>query len=121
MNQPRRPLQKRDRPQAPKKKPPRSSASQRSNRDLPKSRSWIPAIAAVTVLAVVVLAGAFTSGDGDSGAVAGDTSTSTSSTDTATDDSSYGITGLTVPSSTLPAIGTDASDPAVAKTNLSRS
>ena len=126
MNEPRRPLQKRDRPQASsKKKPPRSSASQRSNRDLPKTRSWIPAIAAVTVLAVVVLAGAFSTDDGGSGAVAGDTSTSTQGTDTATDtptdDSSYGITGLTVPPSTLPAIGTDVSDPPVAKTNLSRS
>src|SRR3954447_11475938 len=125
MNEPRQPLEKREPRYASQQNPKRSSASQRSDRALPPTKSWIPAIAAVTVLVVVVLAGAFGDDDHDGGAVAGgsssSSSTSTSSVDTASGDSSYGITGLTIPASTLPGLGTDAALAPVAKTTLSQS
>src|SRR5829696_5495466 len=109
MNEPRQPLEKRDPRHGSQQKPARSSASQRSDRDLPPTKSWLPAIAAVTVLVVVVLAGAFGGDDRDIDAVAGGSSSSTSSSvESGPDDSGYGITGLTIPASTLPAIGTDA-------------
>src|SRR4051812_45398746 len=128
MNEPRQPLEKREPRHASQQNPKRSSASQRSDRVLPPTKSWIPAIAAVTVLIVVVVAGAFGDDDHDGGAVAGGSSSSsstsassTSSVDTASGDSSYGITGLTIPASTLPGLGTDAALAPVAKTTLSQS
>ena len=89
---------------------------------------WLPAIAAVSVLVVVVLAGV-SGGKHDNGvgtnAVAGsaDTTASESATSTSAIDGSsvgYDVTGLTVPDSTLPAIGTDGAAVPVVKTQLGR-
>jgi hypothetical protein len=96
---------------------------------------WIPAIAALAVLAVVVAAGAV--GGGGKGIAGADTtpttiatvaaaepivdSTSTTVADlSATGGVDYEETGLTVPSSTLPGVGTAAGAPIV-KTNLASS
>jgi peptidoglycan hydrolase-like protein with peptidoglycan-binding domain len=95
----------------PRRRPPKQPA--------PIAR-WLPAIAAVSVLVVVVLAGAVGGNDSGgiaSGAAAGapvgsvDSATSTS----LLNDSStgYDITGMTVPVSTLPVIDTTATVPVV--------
>lgn len=73
-----------------------------------QSNRWVPAIAAVGVLAVVVAVGAIGGGDDDPGAVA--------SSQSFTADGS----GLTVPISTLPGIVINSSPPSVVKTDLTR-
>ncbi len=93
---------------------------------------WIPAVAALAVLAVVVAAGAV--GGGGKGLAGADTtpttvaaaepivdSTSTTAADlSATGGVDYEETGLTVPASTLPGVGTAAGAPIV-KTTLASS
>ena len=90
----------------------------------------MPAIAALMVLAVVIGAGAF--GDDDGPKVSADGSgadqtidagaTSTTGTGTGSpEDTGYGVTGLTVPGSTLPAVGTETAMAPVNKSQLSRS
>ena len=88
---------------------------------------WLPAIAAVSVLAVVVLAG--TAGGKDTNNIgsnadagAAETVESATSTSNAIDDSTvgYDVTGLTVPESTMPAVGTDSTPLPVTKTQLGR-
>ncbi len=89
---------------------------------------WLPAIAAVGVLAVVVLAGAFDggkdarlSGADGSGLDATPGVTTSSVAVAATDDGSgYGVTGLTVPPSTLPDPNASAAVAPVNKTMLAR-
>ncbi len=92
----------------------------------------MPAIAALTVLAVVIGAGAF-GGDGGSPkvsadgsgvdqTVAGATTTTGSGNGTGSpEDTGYGVTGLTVPGSTLPAVITETTMVPVVKSQLSRS
>src|SRR6476620_5045683 len=89
---------------------------------------WFPAIAAVSVLAVVVLAGAFGGGSQDesvSGVDAagldGTQSVTTSSAVAVTDDGSgYDVTGLTVPPSTLPDPNATSTLVPTTKTTLAR-
>jgi len=91
---------------------------------------WLPAIAAVSVLAVVVLAGAVGGGDddnqlagADAGALDGTaaaTSTSTSALPATDNGEGYDVTGLTVPPSTVPDIGAATTLAPSAKTPLSR-
>jgi hypothetical protein len=88
-----------------KKKRPRK----RSSRRTALSR-WLPALAAVAVLGIVVVAGAF--GGDDGGVNAG--------LDIDTNDSSYRVTGLTAPETTLPGVGLAAAAVPVAKTVLAR-
>ncbi len=83
---------------------------------------WLPALAAVGVLGVVVVAGAV-GNDKGSGATAGDTTTTgtgVASSVAATTDSGYGVTGLTVPASTLPGISTATTLVPTVKTALNR-
>lgn len=70
---------------------------------------WLPAIAAVAVLAVVVLVGVVSGGDDGGLDAAAQSSTSEGS-----------ATGLTVPASTLPGIVIGTAAPGVTKTSLSR-
>lgn len=92
----------------------------------------MPAIAAVTVLIVVIGAGAFGGDDGgpkvsaDGGGVdqtiAGATTTTIPGAATGSpEDTGYGVTGLTVPGSTLPAVMTETTMAPVNKSQLSRS
>ena len=90
----------------------------------------MPAIAALTVLAVVIGAGAFGDDDGpkvsaDGSGVdqtAGAEATSTTGTGTGSpEDTGYGVTGLTVPGSTLPVVMTETTMAPVNKSQLSRS
>jgi L,D-transpeptidase catalytic domain/Putative peptidoglycan binding domain len=69
----------------------------------------MPAIAAVGVLTIVVVAGVFGRGHGTGSAL-----------DFDTDDSSYRVTGLTVPASTLPGVAVESTAEPIVKTSLSR-
>ncbi len=121
------------RPPAPKNGG-QKNGGQKNGSSVPIGR-WIPAIAALVVLGVVVAAGAV--GGGGKGLAGADTtpttiaavaaaepivdSTSTTAADlSATGGVDYEETGLTVPSSTLPGVGTAAGAPIV-KTNLASS
>jgi L,D-transpeptidase catalytic domain/Putative peptidoglycan binding domain len=77
----------------------------------------VPAIVVLTVLVVVIVAGAFKGGDGKGDAA--DASTTTMTT-VPTTGSEYGLTGLTVPGSTLPAIGTETTTAPITKSNISQ-
>ena len=107
MSNPRPPLQKRSSGD----QPPGAKSSSLDTR-------WWPAIAAITVLAVVVLGGAF--GDDDDPSSASASTGATSTTIGSTGDTGYGITGLTVPASTLPAIGTETTVAGAPKTTLTQ-
>jgi Putative peptidoglycan binding domain/L,D-transpeptidase catalytic domain len=69
----------------------------------------MPAVAAVGVLMIVVVAGGFGRGPGAGSAL-----------DIDTDDSSYRVTGLTVPASTLPGVAVESAAEPIVKTALSR-
>src|SRR3712207_2779766 len=79
-----------------------------------RANRWLPAIASLAVLAVVIGAGAFGGDDGGprvaaDGAGSDQTlggATSTTVT-TASEESGYGVTGLTVPESTLVPVMTE--------------
>ena len=69
-----------------------------------QSNRWLPAVAALGVLIVVIAIGAFGGGDDDA----------------ATTSPQGGVEGLTVPASTLPGVVIDSAPPSVVKTNLTR-
>ncbi len=74
-----------------------------------QSNRWVPAIAAVGVLCIVVAVGALGGGNDDPGLA---NSTQTSAID---------VAALTVPISTLPGVVIDSTPTAIVKTNLTRS
>jgi hypothetical protein len=84
---------------------------------------WIPAIAAVAVLAVVVVAGSSGGGGNkvstDAEAAAAVTSTS-GLPSTSGETGGYDVTGLTVPASTLPDVGTSSTLAPLVKTAFGR-
>ena len=74
----------------------------------PPIARWLPAMAAVGVLLIVVVAAAL---GGDDGGSAGDLGAPT-------DNSDYAVTGLTVPDSVMPVVGTESTATPLVKTAL---
>ncbi|MCU1394586.1 MAG: hypothetical protein JWM34_3014 [Ilumatobacteraceae bacterium] len=97
---------------------------------------WLPAIAAVAVLVVVIVAGASSGKDksslgshadaGSAGSAPGSTTAGTDAVATSSTTAEeaaaagYDVTGLTVPASTMPAVGTETTMVPVAKTTFDR-
>ncbi|MCU1398314.1 MAG: hypothetical protein JWN62_1423, partial [Acidimicrobiales bacterium] len=95
---------------------------------------WLPAIAAVAVLVIVVIAGAAggkdhtalgssaDAGAADSGVTGSATVDAATSTSSVTDANTegYDVTGLTVPASTMPGVGTETTMTPTLKTQLTR-
>lgn len=103
MNDPRyRPPHPDDQPEPPK----RADGPPTSGTPSPVTR-WLPAIAAVGVLLVVLVAASLGGDDGGSGDLAAPT-----------DNSDYAVVGLTVPDSVMPAVGTESTAAPIVKTNL---